>query len=161
MKKIRLYLDTSVISEFDTNSYRGKITREFFRIIAENSNDYELVISPITITELFDSPPEKRDKFITFLANTPHIELPFNQEAESLAWLYVVEEVLTDNHIDDLTHIAYAVLSRCDYVISWNMRHLVNPKTINSVNNVNLLNHFYCIVISTPQLFTGEFNANN
>jgi hypothetical protein len=160
MKKIRLYLDTSVISEIDTDSWRGKITREFFRIVAQ-TNEYELVISPVAITELFDSPPEKRDKFIAFVANTPHIELPINQDAENLAWLYVLEDVLTDNHINDLTHIAYAVLSRCDYVISWNMRHLVNPKTINRVNDVNLLNHFYCIFISTPQLFTGEFNANN
>jgi hypothetical protein len=161
MRKIRLYLDTSVISEIDTDSYRGKITREFFRIVAESSNDYELVISPVTMEELLDSPLEKRDKFIVVLKNNFHIKLPSNQDAENLAWLYVVENVLSDHHINDLTHIAYAVVFRCDYVVSWNMKHIVHPKTINGVNNVNILNNFNRIMIATPQLFTGEFNADH
>jgi hypothetical protein len=161
MRKIALYLDTSVISEVNINSIRGKITREFFRVVANNS-EYELVISPITMLELLNSPKEKRDQFIAFLTNTPHRELATNQDAENLAWNYVMENVLSDNHITDLTHIAYAVVFRCDYVISWNMKHIVHPKTINGVNNVNLFNNFRSIMIATPQLFTGEIdNANN
>jgi hypothetical protein len=161
MRKTSLYLDTSVISEVDADSMRGKITREFFRVVAE-SNEYELVISPVTMDELLNSPLEKRNKFVVFLKNTPHRVLSANQDAENLAWLYVMEEVLTDNHIYDLMHLAYAVVFRCDYVISWNMRHIVHPKTISRVNNVNMLNNFNRIMISTPQLFTGEIeNANN
>ncbi|MDR1963304.1 MAG: hypothetical protein LBQ50_05960 [Planctomycetaceae bacterium] len=55
-------------------------------------------------------------------------------------------------------HIAYADVSRCDYVISWNMKHIVRPKTISGVNNVNFHNNFNQINIATPQLFTGEFH---
>jgi predicted nucleic acid-binding protein len=162
MRKTNLYLDTSVISAIDTDSFRGKITREFFRVVTQAANDYELVVSPVTMKELLDASPEKCDRFTAFLENTPHRVLPANQDAENLAWLYVMENILTDNHISDLTHIAYAVVFRCDYVVSWNMRHIVHPKTISGVNNVNVLNNFNHIMIATPQLFTGEIdNANN
>ena len=85
-----------------------------------------------------------------------HVELPENLEAENLAWIYVVEDVMTDNHINDLTYVAYAVTARCDYIISWNMRHLVNVRTIGRVNEVNTLNNFPRIFIATPVLITGE-----
>jgi hypothetical protein len=159
--KLRLYLDTSTISEFDVESPRGEITREFFRIVAENPDEYELAISAVTMEELLDSPQDKREKFIVFLEDIRHTVLTVNQEAINLAWIYVVENVLTDNHIDDLMHIAYAVVSRCDYVISWNMKHIVRPKTISGVNEVNFHNKFNSIMIATPQLFTGEiYDAN-
>ncbi len=92
-------------------------------------------------TRIEDSPEEKLIVFSTFLDATPHIELPKNQEAENLALIYASENVLSDKHLDDLTHVAYAVASRCDYVISWNMKHMVNPRTVARVNEVNTLNN--------------------
>jgi predicted nucleic acid-binding protein len=158
MRRLRLYLDTSTISEIDAESPRGEITREFFWIAVENPDEYELVISPVTMEELLDSPRNKREKFTVFVENTQHTALTVNQEAINLARIYVVENVLTDNHIDDLMHIAYAVVSRCDYVISWNMKHIVRPKTISGVNEVNFHNKFNSIMIATPQLFTGDIH---
>jgi predicted nucleic acid-binding protein len=158
MKKFRLYLDTSVVSAIDTESERGEITREFFRIVSENLNDYEVVVSPVLLAELQDAQQERQTFLIAFLDTVPHIKLPKNQEAENLAWLYVVEDVLSDRHIDDLTHIAYAVISRCDYILSWNMKHLARIRTINRVNEVNFSNKFPQIIIVTPQFITGDLS---
>lgn len=157
MRKIRLYLDTSVLSMpcEPENSERKSITMEFFRIVAEKSDEFELYVSPMTLSEIQDA-SEKEDELLAFLDSIPHIEIPKKTEAENLAWIYVLENVLTQNHIDDLTHVAYAVTARCDYLISWNMKHLVNARVISRINEVNALENCPKIIIATPSIVTGE-----
>ena len=158
MRKLRLYLDTSVISDIDApeDSQRGAITKEFFRIVTKETDDYELYISPVTLEEIHEASEEKQSLLIAFLKKLPHIEIPKNEAAENLAWIYVLENVLSENHIDDLTHVAYAVSMRCDYVISWNMKHLVNARTISRINEVNVIENCPKIFIATPIIVTGE-----
>ena len=145
----------------DQDPVRREITEEFFRIFAERSDEYELIVSPVTIQELKNAKSEaKREASMSFLEAVKPVELPKNDEAENLAWVYVREDVLTQTHIDDLTHIAYAIVSRCDYVVTWNMRHLANPRTIRRVNDVNAVENYGKIYITTPRFFTGEtFNG--
>jgi hypothetical protein len=160
MRKIRLYLDTSVISDIasDINRERETTTRKFFQFVTEHSEEFELLISPMVLQELELAPEPKRLRFASFLKLLPCIVLQESDEAENLAWLYVVEDVLSDNHINDLTHIAYAVIARCDYIISWNFKHFVNVKTISRVNAVNAVNQYPNIVIITPEAIIGEMN---
>ncbi|MDR0869943.1 MAG: hypothetical protein LBN39_04040 [Planctomycetaceae bacterium] len=48
---IRIYSDTSVISCIDApdTPEREDITRRFFQLVMENPDEYELVISPVTM----------------------------------------------------------------------------------------------------------------
>jgi len=135
---------------------RQATTKEFFRIVAENPDEYELFLSPATVGELGKAKTEeKRKANADFLQTIQYTELPENKEAENLAWIYVIDGVLSDNHIDDLEHIAYAVVSRCDYVITWNMGHLANERTVSQVNAVNAVEHYRSIYIATPEFLTG------
>lgn len=158
MRKLRLYVDTSVISmiEPSQDSTLRTITNEFFRLVAAQSDQYETFISPVTESELAEAPDEKETFFASFLAMFPHTVLPENIEVQSLASLYIAENILTDKHVDDLRHVAYAVLARCDHIVSWNMRHLVNPRTMSRVNDTNVLNRYPTISIVTPSFFTGD-----
>ena len=158
MRKTRLYLETSVIImvEPDQDPVRHAITNEFFRVVAERSDEYELFVSRMTIDELNNvKSNDKREFYASFLESINCTELPINDEAENLAWIYTIEDVLSQNHIDDLTHIAYAVVSRCDYVITWNMRHIANERTFSRVSAVNTIENYGKIYITTPEFFTG------
>ena len=128
MRRLRLYLDTSVIGDFDADTERGATTREFFRIVSENDDEFEIVLSPVVTEELQDAPERIRNQAAAMLESIGFILLPISAEAEDLAILYIKHGVLGERHIEDLTHIAYATLSRCDYVISWNMKHIVSCK---------------------------------
>ena len=97
---------------------------------------------------------EHRKSNAEFLATVCYTKLPQNEEAENLAWMYTIDGVLSQANIDDLRHVAYAVVNRCDYVVSWNMRHLANAKTEVRVNQVNAKEKFMNIVIVTPEHFT-------
>ena len=158
MRKTRLYLEASPIIMMSPGQdpVRQAVTKEFFRIVAENPDEYELFISPVTVGELEAAKTkEKRKANADFLQTIQYTELPENKEAENLAWIYVIDGVLSDNHIDDLEHVAYAVVARCDYVITWNMGHLANERTVSQVNAVNAVEHYRSIYIATPEFLTG------
>ena len=131
------------------------VTEEFFRIVDEKSDEYELFVSPVAIEELRAGVEKRGDGSILFLNLLEHTELAESREAENLAKNYVSSGVLSQAHIDDLTHVAYAVVSHCDYVVTWNMRHLANDKTVGRVNAVNSAENHGKIFITTPEFFTG------
>ena len=157
MRKTRLYLEASPIIMMSPgqDSIRQAITKEFFRIVTENPDEYELVVSPVLTEELDRAKTEEQRKAtVAFLGTIQYTELPENDEAENLAWIYTIDGVLSQANMDDLRHVAYAVVARCDYVVSWNMRHLANAKTEIRVNRVNANENYTKISIVTPEHFT-------
>jgi hypothetical protein len=163
LRKLRLYLDTSVISNIDAPHAPDKeaVTKEFFRIVTEQFDEYELFISPMGLVEIEESPESKRLRFINFLKQLSYTQLQESQNAKDLARLYIEQGVLGERHIKDLTHIAYAVLARCDYIISWNFKHFVNVRTISRVNAVNRSNKYAEVIIASPIIITGELPNEN
>ena len=55
---------------------------------------------------------EKRQTSADFLQTIQYVELPDNKEAENLAWVYIVDNVMSQVRMEDLRHIAYAVVAR-------------------------------------------------
>ena len=158
MRKLRIYLDTSVIGDYDTpeDSERGVLTKQFFQHVQEFSEDYELFISPIVEYELSLCQEPKQSILIGFLAELDCTWLGENQEAMALAEAYIKQRVLGQKHARDLTHIAYAVLARCDYIVSWNFKHMANAKTMSRVNMFNQANNYCSVNIVPPFVITGE-----
>jgi len=158
MRKSRIYLDTSVLSTIDAPHipYKEAITIEFFRILEEEPEKYEVIVSPVLLDEVRNAPEAIKKRSLAILQSVQASEVPERQEAEVLAQLYVEAKALSDKHFNDLRHVAYAVTERCDYIVSWNMRHIVRAWTIDHVNAVNLEYRFPVIQIVTPEVFTGE-----
>jgi len=90
------------------------------------------------------------------LQSLDYVEVQEQDEADNLAKQYVAAGVLAKKHIDDLTHVAYAVLARCDYIVSWNMKHIVRAKTISSVQEFNRSHNYHSPNFVSPTAFTGE-----
>ena len=157
-QKIKLYLDTSVISHIDAphKPVEERMTRAFYQFVEERSNEYELVISPVVDLEVRNCPGEKKFRLLALIDRMNFVQLPENREALDLANTYVEYNVRTERYIRDLTHVAYATVSRCDFVVSWNMKHLANPRTIVRANAVNRLKNYCSISIVTPQIIIGE-----
>ena len=157
MRKTRLYLEASPIIMMSPRQdlIRQAVTKEFFRIVSECQDEYELFLSQVTFDELEDTKTEEqREANADFLKTIQYTKLPKNAEAENLAWIYTIDGVLSQAKIDDLRHVAYAVVFRCDYVVTWNMRHLANDKTVSRVNAVNAVENCGKIFITTPEFFT-------
>jgi hypothetical protein len=159
MKKIKIYLDTSVVSMLDDSSL-GILTKNFFELVKQKDS-YELVISPIVISEIGNAKTEKRDTIFRFLSTLNNLaELPLNDEPSKLTMAYLFAGILTFNHIGDLSHVAYASVHECDVIVSWNRKHIANSMKLQKMNLCNLKYGYNTIIICTPQCFSTIFGEN-
>jgi len=76
--------------------------------------------------------------------------LPIEAEARRLALEYVNREVFSPGTMADALHVAVAVTSRQDILVSWNFRHLVNRRRRALINEVNILMGYPTIEILAP-----------
>lgn len=76
--------------------------------------------------------------------------LPIEEEARRLAQEYVRRGVFSPGTIEDALHVAVAVVSRQDMLVSWNFRHLVNRRRRAQINEVNILTGYPAIEILAP-----------
>jgi hypothetical protein len=127
------------------------MTKRFFKIVAQRN--YDLVISGIVEDEIKATKTPKRDKILYFLDSLDVTVILYSAESNNLAWCYVSEGVLTDNHIDDLKHMAYATIHECGIIVSWNRTHIANPIKMQKLNLCNVFYSYRPIVICTPQDF--------
>ncbi|MCC7291089.1 MAG: PIN domain-containing protein [Phycisphaerales bacterium] len=133
--KLRIYLDTSVFSAYDDERMpdRRQQTHEFMT----RRKSFELSSSELAERELSGTPdPTKRSRLLALLGG---ISLhPVSTSAIELARRYVEEEVFSPRDVNDALHVAVAVLTRQDVLVSWNFRHLVNRLRRAKVQQVNV-----------------------
>ena len=77
-------------------------------------------------------------------------------ESEQLAKQIIDLGILSEKSHDDCYHIAIAVLEGCNYIVSWNFKHLVNVKTINGVRAITNLCGYSSIDIVSPEMMFQE-----
>jgi hypothetical protein len=81
---------------------------------------------------------------------TPRL-LELNPETIDLAEKYLDEGIIPRKYRDDALHIAVAVVSDLDVVVSWNFEHIVKLKTRMEVNGVNKMLGYKEIEICSPE----------
>jgi len=160
MKKLKIYLDTSVVSHLfaddtpDKMDDTNKLWEDF------KAGKYEIFISAITAEEIQKCSEPRRSKMAERLGEIDFQVLEETDEINNLANEYLNNGVLTKKSMDDCLHIAYAVVMNCDIIISWNFKHLVNYRTINKVKIVNAVNHYKEISIISPTMLLEEVDEN-
>ncbi|MFH0765464.1 MAG: hypothetical protein V2A61_03485 [Calditrichota bacterium] len=146
MKKLRVYLDTSVLggafddefAEASRNLIKYIKKRRLIPLISENLAA-EIADAPLPVQELL--------KEISIL----DAELLYYSEAAlDLHKEYLRAEVVPAKYTDDALHVALATIYRADVIASWNFKHLVNPTRIRAFNGVNLTRGYDLMIILTP-----------
>jgi predicted nucleic acid-binding protein len=154
MKKTKIYLDTSVVSYLYQLDAPEKMqeTLEFWEEI--KANKYETYMSSLTMTEINKCSNDKLQVILSHLQEIDYTILPVTEESEILAEKIIDAGVLTRKSYEDCIHIACASIADCDYILSWNFKHLVKIKTINGVRAVNCLCGYSPINICSPNMLT-------
>ena len=146
INKIRVYLDTSIISYLDQQDMpdRMKATQKMWEII--KTNKFQVIISDLVFREIGECENQKRENLLAYLKEIDYEEYEVNTETDELANLIVDEGILRPKSIDDATHIAAAILSNANMILSWNFKHLVNYDTINGVRQICFKKHLNRII---------------
>lgn len=126
MKKLKLYLDTSVWNFYyaDDAPEKRDITKEFFKSVEKGF--YEIYASDVVFREVNNAPEDKRIKLAKLIEKYSPIELDTVEEAKQLANIYLERKIVPEAKRDDALHIGIATFFEMDAVITWNYRHLAN-----------------------------------
>lgn len=156
MSKVRLYLDTSIISYLNQPDTPEKeaVTNKFWEII--RTGVYDLYISDTTIQEINKCKEPKKSHMYEWLTEIKYSLILNNDEIDSLVEKILELNILINKSIDDCHHIASALIANCDYILSWNFKHLVNIKTVKGIRAIANLQGYKQIDIVTPEYFVHE-----
>jgi hypothetical protein len=116
-----------------------------------------LFVSPIFNYEIKFSPLElikKTDKVIETYNILTLPEFPVAHNAVfNLVEIYLDNHVLTNKHYFDLSHIAFASIFSCDFLISCDFAHIVRQRTIRLIQKINTEQNIFVPNIVTHQTF--------
>ena len=138
MRKLKLYLDTSVWNFFfaDDAPEKRDITKRFFDSIKEGI--YEIFISEVVIREINDAPEPKRKALFDLVNKYTPVELETTEEADELTEFYMERGIIPEGKREDAFHVAIATAHEMDAIITWNYQHLANLRKSELFNGVNL-----------------------
>ncbi len=156
MRKLRIYLDTSVISHLEQEDVPEKMeqTRKVWEIF--KTGKYEVVISDLVLAEINECKEPKKSILQEYLAQINYERVDITEEAEEIANEIIDEGILKPKSFDDCLHIASAILHDCNIIVSWNFKHMVNVDTINGVRRITFARRYNNIDIYAPYVLLDE-----
>jgi hypothetical protein len=147
VKKLRVYLDTSVVG--------GCFDPEFAAwsnaLVADFGAERLLpVVSELVAAEVQVAPPQVQAKLDELLSLGAEL-LRIDRNALDLAAEYTRHGILPARLRNDLLHIAMATVANVDVLVSWNFKHIVRLEKIRLYSAVNLEVGYKPIEIYSPR----------
>ena len=131
--------------EIETKKFFSKIKSGILQIVYSELTIKEIYRGPIRVIELFEQIDSKNIEVVLI-----------NKEIIKLADAYISEKVVGLSSKDDCIHIAVATISKSEFLLSWNFKHIVNERRIYGYNAVNLLLGYSVIEIISPIQFNNN-----
>lgn len=147
MKKLRVYLDTSVVGGcFDPEFavWSNALVADF------EARRFLPVVSELVAAEVEVAPANVRNKFDELLELGAEL-LRIDREVLDLAGEYSQHQILPPKFRNDLLHIAIATVANVDVLVSWNFKHIVRLEKIRLYSAVNLEAGYKPVEIYSPR----------
>lgn len=146
-----VYVETSVVSFYHEARpepdmvARREWTRAWWSLASDR---HELVTSPAVIDELERGDYPGRRDCLELIVGLPllAIEPPIIDIVET----YIARRVMPADPAGDALHLALASFHRCDFLVTWNCRHLANANKFGHIRRVNTLLGLYVPTLVTP-----------
>ena len=162
INKTKVYLDTSVISylEQDDTPEQKRITCEVWETL--KTGKYDIFISNVVVRELSECSDEaKRNLLLNHLNEIKYSLVEVNEKTVEIAEHIIDFGILRKKSFDDCQHIAAAIVNNCDFIISWNFKHIVNVKTIKGIKVLTTMEGYKDVAIYPPSALQEENDENN
>lgn len=114
--------------------------------------DFYILFSTVTQEELENAPDQVKE-LVKSLKKDQTEYIDITDEAVDLATEYITEKVVGQTSYADCLHIALATITRADFLVSWNFKHIVNIERIRGYNSINIKNGYQQLEIRSPREF--------
>lgn len=156
MKK-QVYIETTIPSfYFEKRSGPEMVSRRDWtrRWWASADQRYDLVSSPAVIDELVKGDFPAREECLELVRRLPL--LPIEPPIAEIIEAYVAHKVMPRSPVGDALHLALASYHRCDFMLTWNCRHLANANKFDHIKRVNTLLGLFVPTLVTPLELLGD-----
>ena len=125
-------METSVVSYLTARIARDVVTsenqlatRDWWQ---EAPNRFDLVVSELVIQEASAGDPTAVRDRLAAIASLRILEA--DKESAELSRSLIRGHAMTPHAKSDAMHVAIAVANGVDYLVTWNLRHIANPRLI-------------------------------
>jgi len=150
MKKV-VYIETTIPSfyqEIRTEPEmiaRKNWTREWWDNQREH---YQLVTSIAVIEELERGDYPNKEQTVDLVADIPLLNI--NTEIHDIVEAYIRRKLMPADIMGDALHLATASFHGCDFLLTWNCKHLANANKFSHIRRLNTLLGLYVPALITP-----------
>ncbi len=158
MQKRRVYVETTIPSFYHETRPDPEIvarrtwTRQWWSTANEK---YDLATSVGVLNELNNGPPDRSQEWLDLLAGLPL--LPVSPAVMDVVDIYVSRRLMPNDPLGDALHVALASFHKCDFLVTWNCRHLANANKFAHLRRLNAILGLFTPALVTPlELLGGE-----
>ena len=137
MEKQRVYVESSVISYLNprlSNDAQKRIWQLQTALWWERRHEWDCVVSDTVMFEIAEGNADAAAKRLEMARSL--VILPVPPETYVLANLLIARKLIPDSENADAVHLAAAAIHRAKFLLTWNQKHLANPKLSSRVESV-------------------------
>jgi predicted nucleic acid-binding protein len=155
--KTSIYVETSIPSfYYDDRSEPDRLarrdwTREWWD---GHVSDYDAYASEAVIEELERGSFAGKQDALALMDSLPLLEI--NEPIADIVATYISHRVMPNDPVGDALHLAVASFHKCDFLVTWNCRHLANANKFGHIRRINTLLGLYIPSIVTPLELLGD-----
>jgi len=153
----RVYVETSVIGAyFDERTDPVSSAQRYWTRVwwDEMRGRYEVVISRAVLDELSYPEFPHSEGALGLIRDIARV--PIEEEIRRIVRTYIQEQVMPANPVGDALHLALASYHKCDYLLTWNCKHIANPNKFRQIRMCNISMGLYVPFLVTPNQFIGD-----
>jgi hypothetical protein len=156
--KAKLYLETTIPSYLTGRPSRDLlvaahqgITRDWWE---SRRSDFDMYVSELVVQEVKAGDALLANQRLEILRDIP--VLAVNDEILQLAGDLITEGPIPRKGAGDAAHIAIATVYGCDYLLTWNCRHIANAELHRPIRRVVEEYGYDMPSLCTPEELMGE-----
>lgn len=153
-----VYIETTIVSYLVADPSRDLLlaahqqaTRDWWQ---RRRRDFQCVISAEVIAEASQGEAEQARRRLEILAPLPRMDV--TDEARELARAFLATGALPPKAVRDAAHLAVAAVSKVDYLLTWNCRHLANAQILRRLEREAGAHRWELPHVCTPVELMGD-----
>ena len=155
--RAKLYLETTIPSYLVGRPSRDllvaahqQVTRDWWE---SRRLQFELCTSQFVIEEIRAGDPELANQRLQLLEDVPLLQT--SEEIIEIAECLVSEGPIPRKAAGDAAHIAFATVYGCEYLLTWNCRHIANAELSRSIRRTMERRGYDLPSMCTPEELMG------
>lgn len=156
----KVYIETTIPSYVTARfsrdiviAARQQISREWWDTARFK---YDLYISEVVIAECCMGDPEAAKRRLELISGIKILKL--TDDINRLADEYIKLLDIPEKARLDAYHLAFAVISEMDYLLTWNCTHMAQGEIMSKLRNYNRKNNLFEPILLTPDELMGRDN---